>query len=271
MFFSNEDKIKRIAKRLQTQLAEYHQDRWANFFNQVAKLARIDMNSAVNSMTPYRCDPTRILNIPPWFRPKEDFYWPMDFDALGNTSSDFTFACDNAFQQMVHYKTLLDLADNLVKALEVRNPKSSEIIGLVNRIKDSYVNVPSIINGDNILINIGYFTGGNLLVDFMSGIGGLVYAPALMLAGLLLAPSYYWGESLYCGSPLYFLDVVKYFCDSLCKVISSLIFPLAILRSKYETDSYNPCKGELMRSLDAIVALVNTDEDIILDTASFLI
>lgn len=252
MFF-NEPKIKRIARNLQSQLAALHQDRWAHWLvvaaNTGIRSPEIDLET---------------IQTPSWFRAKEDFSWQFLIDEEGNPRYEF----QNDAVQTKYYNELLTHATTIVEELDKTNPDYASIINTINVIKGHSTRAPSIVGGLPIEIKIGNFTGGNLLVDLFSGIGGLVYAPVMGLASVLISPFYYADKSQYCGSPDFFLDTAIYFCDSLCKVLSSILFPLAMLRSKYETDSYNPLKGELMRSLDSIVALAEREQQQTVETIS---
>ncbi|WP_019216130.1 hypothetical protein [Legionella tunisiensis] len=241
MFFFKEPKVKRIARHLQAQLAAYHQDRWAHLLVVAEKTGM--RSRELDLQTP--------IETPSWFRARKDFSWRI---SIGNTNIA-RLEFENASKQERHYQELLKQAEAIVTELNQSQPNYVTVIQLVRAIKSQSARVPSIRGGDEIEIKIGNFSGGNLFVDFFSGIGGLVYAPLMGLASVLASSFYYDEKSKYCGSPDFFLDTANYFCDSLCKVISSVLFPLAMLRSKYETDSYNPVKGELMRSLDSIVFL----------------
>lgn len=245
MLFFKEPKIKRIARHLQSQLAELHHAR------RTAKLiveARIEAKKGVTS------EADEGSKTSSWFRKKEDFSW-------ASVSNDGIpkYQLENAIDQTKHYKDLLDKADNIIEELNKTPPDYKRIKALADAIRDKSIRVPCVMGSFDIDIQIGYFTGGHLILDLFIGIVGLIYAPMIGLAGLCLSPFYLAGKSEYCGSPTFFLDTMQYFGDSLLKILCCAIVPLAMLRSKYETDSYNVFKGELRRGIDSIISLANEE------------
>ncbi|WED43933.1 hypothetical protein [Legionella cardiaca] len=254
MFFSSPPKINRIANYLQAQLAEFSQDRWAHFLVEAKKyhseFAILQEQSGVENIQ-------EIVNTSSWLQAKENFSWRLDLDTSGTIVP--AFAVDNAKKQYHHYTNLLHKAERIVAELNEKSPNYQTIITLAKEIKASLTIVPSIISGDPISIEVGYFSGSNLFVNFFSGIGGLIYAPIAFLAGVLFAIPGYFLDSQYFGTASFLLDTAIYFCESLFNVASSVLFPIGMLYSKYHTDSYNIVKGDLPRCIDNLIALATNE------------
>lgn len=260
MHFFNEPKITRIARHLHNQFASLHQSRRAEFLSSVK-------NNDAFLLTLREQDPLRILaseqsNTPALFRSKEYFSWilPMSDD---RESPNLKFM--NGHLQTVFCEHLTNTSNQILEELNKPAPNYDSITQLIRVIRESSCKVPSVVGGETIHLKVGRvgsYSGMNLIFDLFAGIGGLIYAPIAALAALFLIPFYRNGQSLYCGSPQFFLDTARYFCDSLCKVICAVFFPLAIIRSKLTTDSFNPLKGEIVRCLDSIEALAKHEMEL---------
>ena len=261
MFFSSEPKINRIAKHLHLELQSYYQtsraynltvisetyDAYGHTF--ISDKARDLKNASIMEK----------INTPSWCREKEDFSWwispswAREYDPRHNPE----LVTRTAEDMYTYFKDLLNTADAIVSELNAASPNYKNIIDLAKLIKNKTTAELDTQTEKNVfkLIATSY-PDGNLQLDFLKGIFGLIYATALCLTSLLFIPFYLDGSSKYCGGPTFFLDTAQYFCDSLCNIIT----PIAMLRSKYETDSYDVRKGKLLRSLDGLISLAEESQ-----------
>ena len=184
MSFFNEPKIKRIARNLHSNLEGYYQARYAE------SLANSEHSENIDS-----------VKVNSWFRKKADFSWRMNLDDPFAVDSDPELKLENSVGQTNHYKFLLDSAQYIINELNADMPNYDTIILMANQIKSKSTIVPSSIGIDSIDLKMTYFSGGNLFTNFFSGVGGLLGAPIMGLASLVLIPAYLTNYSEYCGGP----------------------------------------------------------------------
>ncbi|KTD21943.1 Uncharacterised protein [Legionella lansingensis] len=248
MFFK-QPKIKRITMHLESVLEELCRERWTHYLNVVPSADSIRYNHHLAT----DIDKEKLFATPGIWRSKEHFSWRMD-EPFSNGHPIWVEI--NAAGQYWYYSGLLKQARFIVAELNNPSPDYQKIIKAAKDIKGRTLTVPSVISADPITIGVGFIMGGNLLVNFFRGLVGLVHAPMMLLVGAFCSITYWCSFSEYCGSPAFFFDTLQYFCDSLWQVLSSVVFPLAMLYSKYMTDSYNVfTKGDVQRVVDGITSL----------------
>ena len=187
------------------------------------------------------------------FLSKEHFNWDLGYPDEGGLPQ---FIAANAYGQYQFYSLLLKKVWTLNEELKKPQPDYTNIIAIAQEIKDSTANVPSIMSGAEIKLNVGWSLGSNLTVDFFTGLMGIFRAPIMGIVSVLCSIPYILSYSEYCGGPQFYLDTLVYFCESASKMLASIIFPINMLYSKYTTDSYNTLtKGCVERGLDGIISL----------------
>lgn len=235
---------------LESTLAEICRERWSKYLTVVPKDCVIHYNGHLGNQ---KINLEKLINDFGSFRPKEHFSWdfaPLPYDAKP------MYVLANAKKQYHFYSELLKEARIITAELNKPNPNYQSIIDRATRIKNSSTTVPSIIDGARITLNVGWSLGGNLVIDFITGLFGLIHAPIMALVGVLYAIPYCLSFSQYCGSPEFFLDTAVYFCNSAFQVLSSIFYPLGMLYSKYTTDSYDiVTKGKVERAVEGIISL----------------
>ncbi|KTD70036.1 hypothetical protein Lste_0640 [Legionella steelei] len=249
--FFTQPKINRIANNLEATLAETCRQRWANYLHNLPSgYPSIIYN---NHLKDVEVNPRELVDTFAPFRPKEHFSWDI---IHSSSDAKFHLSIENARKQYIFYSELVKKAREINALLSQEKPNYDLIIRLASEIKNASTTVPSVINGEPIELNIGWTVGGNLAIDFFSGVFGLVHAPIMALASIFCMPAYALSYSAYCGSPQFFLDTALYFCNSVCQIISSVLFPLNMLYSKYTTDSFNTLtKGDAQRAVEGVIAL----------------
>jgi hypothetical protein len=74
-----------------------------------------------------------------------------------------------------------------------------------------------------------------------------------------IATSPFYFLALLATQPRYSYVAIQLLLEGTARLISTIIFPIAILYSKYKTDSYNVFKGDLSRMLDSTIALTEIE------------
>jgi len=74
-----------------------------------------------------------------------------------------------------------------------------------------------------------------------------------------IATSPFYFLALLASQPEYSYVAIQLLLEETARLISTIIFPIAILYSKYKTDSYNVFKGDLSRMLDSTIALTEIE------------
>lgn len=248
MFF-NKPRINRIAQHLEITIAEICRNRWAYLLSLEAPVENLIYDKHCGD----DIDLYKIVETPALFRAKEHFSWDYPYH---DPRENMAYLRDNSRLQYLYYSNLLRYAKQINSELSAKEPNYETIIKIAHQLKNQETKVPSVYTAEIINIKVGGILKGNLFLDFFEGIIGIFYAPYMSLIGVISARPYCLGYSQYCGSPQFFLDTALYFCESVLKVVRSVIFPLGMLYSVYTTDSFNPfTKGDVERSLEGIIAL----------------
>lgn len=182
-------------------------------------------------------------------RSKEYFVWPdplFDFPprikALDNRDNVFAYI-ETTVQAM---QEKVKLFDKVLKA--VNNDKNSSkqkafgALAFCEELSPSHK-------------PLRYFAGGNIVLDLFGGVIETVGALLALTAGLIwMVPALLTG-SPYFATPTFILDTMIWLVSSVTRVIAAVVFPVAMLYSKYTTDSYNVFKGKTRRMFDSLKAL----------------
>jgi hypothetical protein len=255
--FFKRPKINRIASYLESTLAEVCRERWTNYLGVVPSNYSIIYK---NHLKDAGINSSELIDTFSLFRPKDHFSWslvPSSFDA------ELNFLIANAEKQYIFYSELVKKAREINAQLSLEKPNYKVILQLANEIKTASTKVPSVVGGEQITLNIDWSVGGNLVIDFFSGVVGLIHAPIMALVGILCIPANAFSYSEYCGSPQFFWDTALYFSTSVCQIISSVLYPLSMLYSKYTTDSFNIfTKGDAERAVEGLIALAKVQDGV---------
>ncbi|KTD17014.1 hypothetical protein [Legionella jordanis] len=249
MFFE-QPQINRVAHHLEATLAELCQGSWTYYLRKSQSASQIHYQNHLEK----EIDLEKIFNTPEIFRAREHFSLEPSFD-----DEVPAFALLNGSGRYVYYSALLEEARKIRDELRKQDPDYNSIINCARAIKESCADITDV-TGGKIHMQVDRMMGGNLVVDLFMGVIGLVCTPVKMLAGLVCAIPYCLSFSEYCGGPQFFLDTALELLDSVGKILFSLAFPLAMLKSAYNTGSFNPLtKGEVQRSIDTIIRLADCE------------
>jgi len=280
MFFSNrEEKLRRLKKNLKANLDEvYFQRRNTCLYTLITcyeeiraylqgegleltvqqarlfKLARFALNitqeetkrTVVRTLEVGFC-----LNTPPHLQPKPYFSWDCLITPFFESGPvDVEREIQNHCTQVGYYRHLRELADNLK---ETNDPK--KVVSLVLQLRNHKAVAPSVLAEGTAPSPITLSIDNETVIhDFFFGIVGVLSGCGALALGLLFAvPSMCMGS--YLGSLQFLLDATAYILTSLAKAVAAAAFPLAMLHSKYTTNSFNIFKSKNARILDSIQEL----------------
>jgi hypothetical protein len=103
-------------------------------------------------------------------------------------------------------------------------------------------------NDDNLKVSKMYYgyMDNNIFRDLFASPYRIVKSPFFFL-------------SLLATQPQFSYIAIQMLLEETVRLLSTIVFSIAILYSKYKTDSYNVCKGDLSRMLDSIIALTEIE------------
>jgi hypothetical protein len=187
----------------------------------------------------------QILHTQPISHSKEYFSW-NSFNFLENPEN-LRERIANSKKQVDFYCRAKYLARDLQKAQVMEAD-----LNLARELRTMKESVPSVgARGD---VTVAIDNQENIFGDLCMGlVGGLAACGALALGILWALPALCTGT--YFGSVRFLLDATAYLLTSLAKLVASAVFPLALVYSKYTTNSFNIFKSKNARILDSIVAL----------------
>ena len=102
-----------------------------------------------------------------------------------------------------------------------------------------------------------YYAGGNIVFDLLGGSLEIIGASLALAVGLLWMVPAWMSGSQYFATPSFILDTLVWLTCSISRVFAAIVFPVAMLYSKYTTDSFNVFKGKNRRMVDSLTALID--------------
>lgn len=287
MFFleNPEARIRVIANHLSQQLDALCYEHWISFRKTLTHYAaRFDKHPGVMQST---------LNSTPLHGPDQLKTYiednPFDFNrkrfySLPNSSIDWLFSTyvfqdltdhyqngvkthttqifsDDAYlnskEGYVYYYLLLKPMKEIHQELMTASPDYALISRKVLQIKNAQSNVTSKNDGKSTTLKIDYFSGGNILTNFVGGIINSLLNSIKLLAGIVCFLPYCFTQSEWVcyGNPAFLLEFATQIMNATARVIGAVIFPLGLLYSKETTGSWNVIKGELSRTVDSLIVL----------------
>ncbi len=264
------DKITSIAKHLETQLQIRCNQKWSLLFD------RLQTNNALFNQNNLKCEELdqflgSVLSHPN--RSEKNFIFPLPnnfvtafiqdnviiLDKKGVvTNSKFSYF--NIVKQLEHDRILLSMAKEITSQLNASKPDYSYINILADKIRNKETIIPSPDYGVDNSFKMSYVSGSGIFFDLFIEPYWVLFYTITMLVSLVATPSvshYGFGTFIYENKSSFRTDLLSELTESICRFIRAVIFPLAIIYSKINTDSINVFKGELARATDSLIELTD--------------
>lgn len=186
-----------------------------------------------------------------WHQEKDRFSWDILLPSYGNS----LYSAKNARGKFEFYYHLVLTTSSLLEKLKANNP--ADVHEVTKHIRNHKQSVPSVNSMDHtIQLQIGFFTGGNIISDIFGAVFGILAAVTLAALSVLYMVYAYilWKPTGYFGTCRFLFDMCKAVVGYALQLVSSVAFPISMIESKYSTGSINLFKGRAMRALDSIDA-----------------